>query len=384
MLAILLYIATLAYVPHWSFSIILLFALSKKEKFSINDISNVQFVLIILILILSTLNFIIYKFSVNTTEVIPYTILMLASYLIANRISSRELRILVYLVALECFVGYAEFALGVKTFFSQLEDNVQNSDSALIYYRSVFGLSDNSSTFAVKVLLAYLLIYFLDLKGRFTLILKVILLCGLFVTFNRTAMGVVVIFHILRFVRTSHQLIAQMLRLKSNRTVLHRFVLSSIVLLVLVFLAVNNLDEIVVQVTRRTQTIEITGRDWIWRGFIDFIQTHWLVGNGSTKFFIVNSGSIYHAHNSFLQTFASQGLIIGSLFILLIVCSLNSSNMLYVLCLVIYSMFQYGIFWGISLLDIIFLLFLRYRGQSDLADTRVDTNETNLNDSPIV
>jgi hypothetical protein len=47
---------------------------------------------------------------------------------------------------------------------------------------------------------------------------------------------------------------------------------------------------------------------------------------------------------------------------LLIFRNITKKNAIFVLLIIVYSLFQYGIFWGISLLDIIFfqILFFGY------------------------
>jgi len=369
MLPYLIYGCTFAYVPHAAFMLAIGYSVIKKDKFRIKDFTNPQFLILLLIIVLSTCNFIIHApFAQEKDEVIPYTILMLGSYLIAVRLSSQELRILIYLAVVECLFAYAEFVLGVKTFFTGLEDNVQNRDLSLLYYRSVFGLSDNSSSFAVKVLLAYLLIYFLELAGKRIAILKIILLGGLVISFNRTTMLAVVLFHGIRFLLLFRKSFIQFLKLKMSKTVANALLIGVLVLVVSTFAVITNYDLIVEQLTRRTSGIEITGRDRIWTQYLEFISNHLLTGNGSQKYFLYQQGGIYHAHNSFLQVFANHGIIIGSLFILLIGVSINRHNFIYMFPIVVYSLFQYGIFWGISMLDIVFFLFLLNKGSLMLPD----------------
>ena len=371
MLPILIYIGTLAYAPHWIFGLAIVYAVVKEEKINTTDFNNIQFYSIILIIALSLVNFIIHKFFSNhDDDIIPYTVLMLGSYIIAKRLSREALKTLIYLTVIECFFAYAEFALGIKTFFSGLESNVQNSDTSLLYYRSVFGLSDNSSSFAVKILLAYLLINFLGIKDKYVFVLRMLLIAGLVVSFNRTAMLVVILFHGLQFLSLFKRSAAQIFQLKMNKMVLMALASSFLLLTIVAYLAITNYETVLEQLTRRTSGIEITGRDWIWADYLEFISDHWILGNGSHKYFLISSGEQYHAHNSFLQTFANQGLVIGLFFILLIVLSINRYNFVYIISIVIYSMFQYGIFWGISMLDIIFIVFLLHKGRAIFADDK--------------
>ena len=55
---------------------------------------------------------------------------------------------------------------------------------------------------------------------------------------------------------------------------------------------------------------------------------------------------------------ANNGIIISIFYFLLIIKNINRSNLIPVAALLVYSTAQYGVFWGISLMDIILFYFL--------------------------
>ena len=117
-------------------------------------------------------------------------------------------------------------------------------------------------------------------------------------------------------------------------------------------------EQIVNQFTRGTKEINLSGRDEIWLKFINFISSHFWFGNGSNKVYVDYYTHPIHAHNSFLQILANNGIIIFLMFLLLIFTNLHSKNRIYIVSMILVSMFQYGIFWGISFMDILFMVIL--------------------------
>ena len=65
-----------------------------------------------------------------------------------------------------------------------------------------------------------------------------------------------------------------------------------------------------------------------------------------------------HAHNSFLQVIANNGILLGGFLIVLTLAKLNKKNIVYIVPLLVYSLTQYGIFWGTSLTDVVFFALL--------------------------
>ena len=108
-------------------------------------------------------------------------------------------------------------------------------------------------------------------------------------------------------------------------------------------------------------------RDIIYKKNILFIKKHYLFGNNSHKHkvYLKAYNTYEHAHNSFLEFASNNGIIISILWFLFILRNINRNNFIYLLAILILSMTQYGIFWGISLLDIIFIYYLCFYSKTN-------------------
>ena len=109
-----------------------------------------------------------------------------------------------------------------------------------------------------------------------------------------------------------------------------------------------------------TKGINTSGRTLIWMNYFQYINEHKWFGYGSDKllFKTINQDDkklkLIHAHNSFLQILASNGILITLLFLSITFYIWTKKNFLILIPILVYSCFQYGIFWGFSLLDVFF------------------------------
>src|SRR5690606_15097111 len=117
------------------------------------------------------------------------------------------------------------------------------------------------------------------------------------------------------------------------------------------------------QLTRNRSGLDISGRDHIWAFYVQFISDNILFGNGGYKIYFQGK---MHAHNSYLQLLATNGMVIFLLYLTLILKNIGRQNLFVVITLMVYSTAQYGIFWGISIMDIALFYFL-FR-QTGIAD----------------
>jgi hypothetical protein len=113
-----------------------------------------------------------------------------------------------------------------------------------------------------------------------------------------------------------------------------------------------------------TEGLNTSGRILIWLNYLDFIEHHFYFGNGSNKLMmrVTNPETkeivLYHAHNSFLEIIGTHGIILAVFYLFLYFLWWGKTNLPILLAILFYSMAQYGIFWGFSILDAIFIYFL--------------------------
>lgn len=374
-----IYLSSLVYVPHAIILVgfVILVIQNPKYTFSslYNFIRNPNFkvntnnFIVFSIVIASMLNMVYNLNKVSSFgDFFPYFILIPFTYYIAKVVKPSQWRWLLYFVAIECLIGVFQFIIGQPSFFPEFLKFPEVYDPNLLYYRRVYGLSTSSSTFANKILLALLLSDYCLKKSLIKQVLTVLFWLGLFVTFNRTVLIVVVIYYGLKYIQAN-------LKTKFKPT---QFYLNALLVFIgsifLFFLLWRFSGEIISQFTRDRDGLDISGRDKIWLFFWDFIKTHLFFGNGGFK--VYNPKGL-HAHNSFIQVLATNGFLIFCLYLLLIFRNLRNENLISVLILIIYSLTQYGIFWGISLMDMAFFyLLLRPKGP---ADTFEFARETKVN-----
>lgn len=129
----------------------------------------------------------------------------------------------------------------------------------------------------------------------------------------------------------------------------------------------------------KTSEVNASGRDLIWANYASFIENHLWFGNGSNKLMLrqcnpkTGNYELIHAHNSFLMLLATNGLLIFILRIVWMLFLWERKNTILIITVLIYSMFQYGIFWGFSLLDVIFVSLI----MSSINFIPIERKETN-------
>jgi O-antigen ligase len=372
MLGLIIFLSTVAFIPQYVFLLgpLYYFAFSRnnslinKNMFSF----NVNILIIGSIILLSFINILSgTNPKTSYTDFFPYTTLMFLSYFFAFAVKRIDLKIIIYLIVLESIVVITQHFMGVTTFFSELSVETEASsiiDEDLLYNNRALGLSSNSSIAALKFLLAFILIDFLQLRGKLYTALKLIIFAGVFYTFNRTVLLVLGIYIFFSISKKSIYILVDLMDLKIKQSNFLITIIGSILLFSVVVFSIQYMDEIVVQLTR-DKGVDMSGRDLIWANFLSFIKENLMFGHHSSKYYFAEyySGPI-HAHNSFLQIIANHGIIISLLFILLIIVNLSRKNILLVFTLVFYSVFQYGVFWGISITDIILFIAL-FRSAED-------------------
>lgn len=281
---------------------------------------------------------------------IPYSILILFTMYISKIIDDNNIfKWFVFFVLIEILIGIVQLLLGKVSFY---DPSLLIIDDNLLYNKKVFGLCANSSGFAYHILLA-LLIYHKNKDCRIIqpLYFYSLIIIGFVISFNRTAILSVLIFTALNYFRNNYK---------------YKWLILLIVIATLFFVLNNQyyIDYITYQFFRgdvdRNTVNALSERDIVYPFYWNFIKENLLLGNGSLKYTaeIMNDGRIFHAHNSYLQTIANNGIIISSIIFYIIISKINKSNYVYILVFLFTSFFQAFILWGISLNDIIFYRFL--------------------------
>lgn len=286
------------------------------------------------------------------TIIYPYLVSIPIVIAMALTVRRVDFIIILILFAIEVFVGIAEYSVGVRTFFSSAKAfnvGITNfGDTNLLYYNVVYGLSDNSSVFAFKTLTVIGILYVLsktkEIKDIHVYISILFVVVALLLTFNRTVLVAVGIF------------LFYILNVRYK-----------ILLFFLICVAFSLFyDNFVNQFFRGVEgNIDLSGRDNIFHDYWLHIKEEPFFGNFGVKLWLDIDGKLYHAHNSYIELYASNGFIVSSLFLLSFFCFIRFKSFRAILLLFgVYSLFQYGVFWGISFSDLIFISLLIYLAQA--------------------
>lgn len=374
MLGIIVFLSTIAYIPHSIFvlgPVYYLIASDKSERTNfVSKKLTLNTLIISLIVLLSLLNSLLgFTSDSNLSQLFPYTALMFLGYFFAKTLKTSDLKIIIFLISIESIIVIAQHFMGINTFFPELikETSLPSQiNEDLLYYNRALGLSTNSSVAALKFLLGFILIDYLKLNGKLFVAIKTILFVGLFYTFNRTVLAVLIAYLVAGLVLPILEIITDLLEYRIKKKSFLVALFGGLFLILFMLLVIMKIDVIITQITL-DKGMDLSGRDLIWADFIQFIKENLLFGNHSSKYYFADyySGPI-HAHNSFLQIMANHGIIITLLFLLLILVNITKKNVMFVFTLLLYSLFQYGVFWGISITDIVLFIIL-FRQPEDYA-----------------
>lgn len=328
-----------------------------------------------------------------------FPILIAAS---ALAFSQRFFKALILIIAFESLFGFAEYAAGMRSFFIDLGDSGVIRDYATLYNSRVYGLSANSSILAQKLLIAFILIDFVRFSKFWEWTLRVVLLLALLITFSRIAIIVLLAYWMISFlIGVMHSKVTAW---KSPNLLFKALLLIS----ALVFISplknqltrdghdaesafeaedessskriLENTNALKLskgesdpnkqglgdKLMKSAEGIQSSGRKLIWLNYINYIEKKPLFGNGSDKLMFYKYSvakqkfKMIHAHNSFLQLIASNGIIIAALYFLFYILLFRSRNFVAIGAILIYCLGNYGIFYGFSSMDVIFLILLIY------------------------
>ena len=374
MFGFLTYLPTIVFVPHILALLLFLYLMLLNPKYTSNKIYqlitnpkstiSVNTFVVGLLVLVSLLNSAInYEKIEEISQIVPYYIFIPATYYIAKVVKPKQWNWFIILVCLEVGVAIFQYANGIQTFFPDDLHVSKSYNPDLLYYRRPNGMSASSSTLANKIFISLLLTFYLKYKRNTKLLIQAILFIGIALTFNRTVFAALLFFYGFRFIYNSIDT-----KFKPSRMFVGSVFLF-IGLAAISYIAVMYSDTIYQQLTRN-KGVDLSGRDQIWAFFIDFISKNLFFGNNGFK--ILFNGKM-HAHNSFLMVIATNGIIIFSIYMFLLFRNIKRENMIFIFTLIIYSFVQYGIFWGISVMDIcLFYFMIRIPGLADDFKTERD------------
>lgn len=318
-----------------------------------------------------------------------------------------KLDVFKYLIAftvIEVVVGCVEYAVGTRSFLLDLGDLNVITDRSLLYGSRVYGLSASSSIFAYKIMVGVILLEFSNFKKALSWILRIMLLIGVLLSFSRAVVVVLILFWI---VRALYGVVKGRKQRQVFRSVPFQFNVLMVLLVIAfnsgiryqlsrggheaesVFGAKTNIEKGAPEtcaemhaieyeqgetdselqgwgekLMMRTEGIQTSGRKLIWLNYLNFIEKDLLFGMGGDKVMLrswqndTGHYKLIHAHNSFLMLLATNGLIIFGMYCLFYLLNFKAKNYLALTLVLIYSMLNYGIFWGFSYLDVIFIILL--------------------------
>lgn len=350
------YLCSTDLVPHWFYVLLGAFALLLLYQRKIDKVTVLAFLLISLITALSALNILFhlneasYGASRSILVFFPYSAFILISLTVAKTLKANDLKIVLYLILLEIFIGLIEFWYGQPTFlpWSTYESETPFGFRGLLYYSRVYGLSSNSSVFSYKILIGFLILHILydHLNKSKRWIILFILISGMIVTFNRTSILALTLFSLIFILK---DFLKGLVRLRIKQMLLVLIILIVVGSFIFFFLYT---DLIIEQLNRGKASTDSSSRLRYWIEYWSFIKDNPYFGNGSIKMWIIINNHTYHAHNVIIQTIATNGVFIALLYFILIGFNINAKNFIYLIPLFFTGLTQYSFLWGVSFMDI--------------------------------
>lgn len=389
-LALLIYLPTCAFIPVSVYLILIAYSVLLNFSYLKLYFSNlfrlkvtdkpltflISFAIIAFILRLSD-----YSHWQSIKGVYSFAYLFPFTYIVAKTISVRRsiFNYLIYFVLFEVAFGFLEYILGVSTIFTGLNLYREFGSYDLLYYTRVFGLSSNSSGLGLKFVMALLLISISPIGKIKKLIFECIILCASLITFGRIAIIAIVFYYLLKLFDgliikknfnkfdfipitifviffsvnptwTKAQFTRNHTLVNSHRIDIEQFDDQGNVI------AIDNITE-----ELGIDKIDMAGRNEIWNNFLSFGVNHLMLGNKGKKYML----RTFHAHNSYIEIFASFGLVLFFYLLFIFGFNLNKTNYVMVISMMFLAFGQYLIFWGISFFDIIFYYFIFFYKPKD-------------------
>lgn len=391
-ISLLMYLPTCAFIPLELYLVLIGLTLYLNQEF-LKDyfLGLINFKVIdknfTLLLILSLVSFVYrlvdYQQWDSIKDIYSFVYLFPFTYIIAKTLKGRDeiFKYIIYFCIIEVGFSLLEYYMGVSTLFSFHKNYRIYENYDLLYRTRTYGLSINSSVLSFKYIYALVFLNITSFSKNRTILIELVLLIGSILTFGRIALIVVFAYLLLRlldsiFVRKSFNLKEQIpfilivLFFSVNPTwTYNQFTRNNIKV------TQNRMDSDAVQNLQSKETdddfealdltkevgldkIDMSGRNEIWNTFLTFSKDNIHFGNKGKKLMVGK----YHAHNSFLEFFASFGVYVFLFMLFIFVRNINKDNYVFILALGLLGIGQYLFFWGVSLFDIlIYYIFFFYK-----------------------
>ncbi|MDX9826602.1 MAG: O-antigen ligase family protein [Spirochaetia bacterium] len=354
MTALLLFLPTLYKMPQALFLLAIPAILFRRREWELkgSDGSLRNFTILLALALFSTLNNIvgIGKAS-GFSDAIPFTFLHILTFFIVFNLDEEDFDTLLLLIAAEAAIVILQFTLGMNTFFRGHPDFKKFDSITYIYFIRPMGLSSSSSTVAFKLLCGLAFITLKGFKSKKYILLFALMLIALMANFNRTSIVAVGAMLGLKFL------------ISNKRPLVLALKLISILLLAIVGWKMGLGKIVFDQFSRGMGALDLSYRDVLWGQSFRHIADNLFTGNSSYKYLTplyAYNASMEHVHNSFIEMLATHGVPIFLLYIPLIALNIKKTNALALLPFLLLSLYQYGIFWGISFTDIVFFWILMF------------------------
>lgn len=355
--ALLIYLTSVAQMPQVVFYFIIMLI---GIYYSLNNFKTFKFeksdIILIVFIVGTIISFLTGKFFGNTNYIFkdyersrdffPFTVILFGTIFFSKNMSLDKMKYLLYFILFEALIAIVEFSIGIQYIIypGDLGGETKFGETDLLYYNRVFGLSPNVSVLGLKLVVGIVFSIFLFEKNKIsksnTYKFIIIIFIAAILSFQRTAILTVFIFLVFYF-------LPQLFKMKLK----YKLALLGIAG-VLVLLILTNLGQIVFQFTRGSSGEFNDIRAVIFGLYIEFISENMVWGNFSEKIYMSFAGHSYHAHNSYLQLIATVGIPLFLIWLLYLVQIIKGARLIFIIPFLIYSLTQYGVFWGCSLFDI--------------------------------
>lgn len=355
--ALLIYLTSVAQMPQVVFYFIIMLI---GIYYSLNNFKTFKFeksdTILIVFIVGTIISFLIGKFFGNTDYIFkdyerskdffPFTVILFGTIFFSKNMSLEKMKYLLYLILFEASIAIAEYSIGIQYIIypGDLGSETKFGETDLLYYNRVFGLSPNVSVLGLKLVVGIVFSIFLLEKNSISkqqnYYFVILLIIASILSFQRTAI-------LTSFIFLSFYILPQLFKMKFKYKVVLLALISLFFLLIFV-----NLEQIIFQFTRGRSGGFTDIRAIIFGLYVDFISENMLWGNFSEKIYMSFSGHSYHAHNSYLQLIATIGIPLFLIWLIYFCQIIRSSRFVFIIPFLVYSLSQYGIFWGCSLFDV--------------------------------